>query len=50
MEQMTCRVCGDDMWVSTEGTSHHWGNGAEYIDHDRDADHVAVPPDPDAPL
>lgn len=39
-----CITCGDDVFVTEEGTAHHWlGDGVDYIDHDKDADHVALP-------
>lgn len=39
-----CITCGDDVFVTEEGTAHHWlGEGVDYIDHDKDADHVAIP-------
>lgn len=49
-EQVVCRECGNDVFVTVEGTAHHWRNldepyadhGSD-IDHDLDADHVAVP-------
>lgn len=37
---MKCAECGEEMWIADNGTAHHWGDGPEYIDYDRDADHV----------
>jgi len=49
-EALTCRQCGGDVFVTTEGTAHHWApsdamwsDHGSYVDHDLDADHVAVP-------
>lgn len=47
---ITCRECGNDVFVTVEGVSHHWtaydepyADHGGYIDHDADADHVAIP-------
>lgn len=49
-ETITCRECGNDVFVSIEGTPHHWAQADEpysdhgsYVDHELDADHVAIP-------
>jgi len=47
-DNLTCRECGADMWISDDGTAHHWGNGVDDIDHDTDADHVPIPDPGDA--
>jgi hypothetical protein len=40
----TCTECGEEAWVDQEsGTSHHYSESSiENIDHDADADHVAL--------
>jgi hypothetical protein len=38
--ELTCDVCGADMWLSDGGTAHHWGSGPDDVDHDADNDHV----------
>jgi len=49
-DEMTCRECGSDVWIDDGGCAYHWGSGNDSIDHDLDADHVAVPDeDDDAP-
>jgi hypothetical protein len=40
---LSCAECEADMQISAEGTAYHWGNGPDNIDHDADADHVAIP-------
>lgn len=49
-DAITCRECGNDVFVTVEGVSHHWtaydepyADHGGYIDHDADADHVAIP-------
>ncbi len=57
-EEISCRECGEPVFISTEGTAHHWttstdpyGDAAGYVDHDADADHVAIPDiDDETPL
>lgn len=41
-EKLLCRECGKEMWISDEGTSHHWGDNMGDTDYERDQDHVAV--------
>ena len=40
--KMLCRECGEPAFIAVEGTSHHWGEGMDGIDHDRDRDHTAI--------
>ncbi|MCL4413263.1 MAG: hypothetical protein M1522_00720 [Actinobacteria bacterium] len=40
---LTCVQCGADVWIDQDGTAYHWGGGMTGVDHDLDADHVAVP-------
>lgn len=40
---LACGQCGAEAWISQSGTAHHRGGGPDDIDHDADADHVAVP-------
>lgn len=43
-----CRECAAPMFIQSDGVSHHVGDAADGIDHDADADHVAVAdPEPD---
>lgn len=42
-EPKQCTQCGDSMFVTADGVTHH-GNDEDTIDHDRDADHVALDP------
>lgn len=39
---MCCSQCGADVFVTNEGTTHHWGESIDSVDHDADADHTAV--------
>lgn len=40
---MTCRECGESMFLADGNVSHHWsGETPDNIDHDADADHVAI--------
>ena len=45
--EIFCRECGEECRVNDDGTSNHvfdaLHENAEEVDHDRDADHVAVP-------
>ena len=41
-EPTPCHACGEPMFIEDNGVSHHAGDGADGIDYDRDADHVAV--------
>lgn len=40
--EATCRTCGAPMFLTDSGVSHHAGDGPSGIDHDADADHVAL--------
>lgn len=42
-DDMLCRECGEPVFVTGTGVSHHVGSGMDGIDHDRDCDHVAIP-------
>lgn len=42
-EAQVCRECGEDCFTSVAGTAHHLADESAEIDHDRDADHVAIP-------
>lgn len=43
-DEMSCRECGEPVFVTDCGVSHHAGGGGmDGIDHDRDGDHVAIP-------
>lgn len=42
---LACTECGEEMWIADDGTSYHLGDGYDDIDHDLDADHVALAPD-----
>ena len=42
-DEMPCRECGEPVFVTDCGVSHHAGSGMDGIDHDRDGDHVAIP-------
>jgi hypothetical protein len=37
-----CVECGQEMWLDNNEVSYHSGDGPDGIDHDADADHVAV--------
>lgn len=58
IDEQVCRECGAPVFVSIEGTAHHWAaedgpfsDSSSYVDHDADADHVAIPDlDDEAPL
>jgi len=41
-EDLVCRECGEQMWISDAGVSHHVGDGPDEIDYSRDRDHTAV--------
>ncbi|WP_428489098.1 hypothetical protein [Rhodopila sp.] len=42
-EEPTCSECGEAMFITEEGIAHHRGDGSpNTIDHDADADHVAI--------
>ena len=41
-EDLVCRECGEQMWISDAGTSHHVGGGLDGINYSRDRDHTAV--------
>ena len=41
-KKLLCRECGGEMWISDEGTSHHWGDNMGDTDYERDQDHVAI--------
>lgn len=38
-----CRECGEPVFLTGTGVSHHAGSGMAGIDHGRDRDHVAIP-------
>lgn len=40
---MSCRECGEPVFVTDCGISHHVGSGMDGIDYARDRDHVALP-------
>lgn len=40
---MLCRECGEPVFVTDTGVSHHVGGGMDGIDHNRDREHVAIP-------
>lgn len=39
-ESCRCRECGEPMFIEDDGVSHH--GAPDEIDHDADADHVAI--------
>ena len=41
-EAMSCRECGQPMFLTAESTGHHAGDTFDGIDHARDRDHTAV--------
>ncbi len=41
-EGPACSECGEDAFVTDDGVSHHSGDGMDGVDHDADADHVAL--------
>lgn len=43
-EELSCAECGQPMFITDDGVSHHFGGpaGLDDIDHDTDADHVAI--------
>ncbi len=41
--EMLCRECGEPVFLTDTGISHHAGSGMDGIDYDRDRDHVAIP-------
>jgi hypothetical protein len=43
MLRLLCTECGEEAWTDIYGIAHHWGDGIDDIDHDADADHVALP-------
>ncbi len=43
-EDFDCYTCGAASFTAEEGTTHHKGDGPTGIDHDKDADHVALDP------
>lgn len=48
-EPPTCTECGSEYFVTDSGVTHHYSTeGMDNIDHDADADHVALP-DPEDP-
>lgn len=47
LDELVCDACGADMFINAAGVSHHWGDGPDDVDHDADADHVAVCADAD---
>ena len=42
-DEMLCRECGEPVFVTDAGVSHHVGGGMDGIDWKRDRDHVAIP-------
>ena len=42
-DEMLCRECGEPVFVTDTGVSHHFGTGMDGIDHARDRDHTALP-------
>ena len=42
-DEMACRECGEPVFVTDAGVSHHAGPGMDGIDHARDRDHTALP-------
>lgn len=42
-DEVLCRECGEPVFVTDAGVSHHVGNGMGGIYHARDRDHVALP-------
>ncbi len=42
-DDMLCRECGEPVFVTDTGVSHHVGSGMDGIDYNRDSDHVAIP-------
>ena len=42
-DEMLCRECGEPVFVTDAGVSHHVGSGMDGIDYARDRDHVALP-------
>ena len=40
---MLCRECGEPVFLTDAGVSHHVGDGMDGIDYARDRDHVALP-------
>jgi tRNA A37 threonylcarbamoyladenosine synthetase subunit TsaC/SUA5/YrdC len=42
-ESMYCRECGNPMFITSAGVSHHLADEtSDEVDHDADADHVAI--------
>lgn len=40
---LCCRECGKEIWISSSGVAHHRNDDSpDAIDHDADADHVAI--------
>ena len=42
-DEMLCRECGEPVFVTDSGVSHHVGDGMDGIDWRRDRSHVAIP-------
>jgi len=42
-DEMLCRECGEPVFLTDTGVSHHVGDGMDGIDYNRDRDHVAIP-------
>lgn len=42
-DEMLCRECGEPVFLTDTGVSHHVGGGMDGIDYARDRDHVALP-------
>lgn len=42
-----CFTCGEPVFLDDDGVSHHWSavdeQTSDYVDHEADADHVALP-------
>jgi len=41
-KNLVCRECGEPMFHSEAGTSHHVGDGPDEINYGRDRDHTAL--------
>ena len=50
-DEVCCAECGQPMITTDDGITHHFGGpvGLDDIDHDTDADHVAIPDTAHAP-
>ena len=42
-DEMLCRECGEPVFLTDTGVSHHVGDGMDGIDYNRNRDHVAIP-------